>query len=68
VYLAPSRTVEENQIRGGGIGGRLIRAKGVASSVENARPIKRGIEKTLEGGQRRVSVEHETEQQLRGCE
>jgi len=64
--FAPSRSVGENQIRGGGIGGRSIRAEAVGSPVEKAWPVKRGIEKASEVGQKRISVEHETVQQLRG--
>lgn len=58
----------ENQIRGGGIGGRSVRPEAVVSPVEKAWPVKRGIEKAFEVGQKRISVEHETVQQVRGCD
>jgi hypothetical protein len=58
----------ENQIRGGGVGGRSIRADAVASSIANVRPLKRGVENPSEIGQKRISVEHETVQQLLGCD
>jgi hypothetical protein len=58
----------ENQIRGGGVGGRSIRADAVASSIAKVRPLKRGIGNPSEIGQKRVSVEHETVQQLLACD
>jgi hypothetical protein len=58
----------ENQIRGGGVGGRSIRADAVASSIANGRPLKRGAENPSEIGQKRIRVEHETVQQLPGCD
>jgi hypothetical protein len=63
--FAPSRSVGENQIRGGGIGGRSIRAEAVASPVEKTWPSKRGIGNGFAVGQKRMSVEHEDVQQLR---
>ena len=66
--IAPSQSVGENQIRGGGIGGRSIRIEAVASPLEKASPVKRGIEKAFAVEQKRISVEHETVQQLRGWE
>jgi hypothetical protein len=58
----------ENQIRGGGVGGRSIRADAVASSIAKVWPLKRGVENLSEIGQKRISVEHETVQQLLGCD
>jgi hypothetical protein len=58
----------ENQIRGGGVGGRSIRADAVASSITKVRPLKGGVENLSEVGQKRISVEHETVQQVRGCD
>ena len=67
--FAPSRTLcGENQIRGGGVGGRSIRADAVASSIAKVWPLKRGVENLSEIGQKRISVEHETVQQLLGCD
>ncbi|HJW37897.1 MAG TPA: hypothetical protein VJ420_04670 [Candidatus Udaeobacter sp.] len=57
-----------SQARGGGIGGRSIRAEAVASSVNTAWPVKRGFENPSEVGQKRISVEHEIVQQLRRCD
>jgi hypothetical protein len=57
----------ENQMRGGGVGGRSIRADAVASSIAKVWPLKRGVENPSEIGQKRISVEHETVQQLPGC-
>jgi len=67
VFCAEPNAVGENQIRGGGVGGRSIRADAVASSIAKVWPLKRGVENLSEIGQRRISVEHETVQQLRGC-
>ena len=64
---AEPNAMGENQIRGGGVGGRSIRADAVASSIAKAWPLKRGVENLSEIGQKRISVEHETVQQLRGC-
>jgi hypothetical protein len=66
VFCAEPNAVGENQIRGGGVGGRSIRADAVASSIARVRPLKRGAENLSEVGQKRISVEHETLQQLRG--
>jgi hypothetical protein len=60
--------VGANQIRGGGISGRSIRAEAVGSPVQKTRPAKSGIEKASELAQNKISVEHETAQQLRGCD
>jgi hypothetical protein len=60
--------VGENQIRGGGVGGRSIRADAVVSSIDKVRPLKRGVENFSEVGQNRINVEHETAQQLLGCD
>jgi hypothetical protein len=60
--------VGENQIRGGGVGGRSIRAHAVASSIDKVWPLKRGVDTPSEIGQKRISVEHETVQQLLGCD
>jgi hypothetical protein len=67
-FCAEPNAVGENQIRGGGVGGRSIRADAVASSIAKVRPLKRGVENPSEIGQKRISVEHETLQQLRGCD
>lgn len=58
--------MRENQIRGGGVGGCSIRADAVASSIAKVRPLKRGVANRSETGQKRISVEHETVQQLPG--
>ena len=68
VFCAEPNAVGENQIRGGGVGGRSIRADAVASSIANVWPLKRGVDKLSEIGQKRISVEHETVQQLLGCD
>jgi len=68
VFCAEPNAVGENQIRGGGDGGRSIRADAVASSIAKVRPLKRGVENPSEVGQKRISVEHETVQQLLGCD
>jgi hypothetical protein len=60
--------VGENQTRGGGVGGCSSRADAVASSISRVRPLKRGVENLSEVGQKRISVEHETVQQLLGCD
>jgi hypothetical protein len=65
---AEPNAVEENQIRGGGVGGRSIRVDAVASSIAKMRPLKRGVKNPPEIGQKRISVEHETVQQLLGCD
>jgi hypothetical protein len=67
--LAPSRTLwEEDQIRGGGVGGRSIRADAIASSIANVRPSRLGVGNPSDIGQKRISVEHETVQQLADCD
>ena len=68
VFCAEPNVVGENQIRGGGVGGRSIRADAVASSIAKVWPLKRGVENLSEIGQKRISVEHETVQQLLGCD
>jgi hypothetical protein len=68
VFCAEPNAVGENQIRGGGVGGRSIRADAVASSIAKVWPLKRGLENPSEIGQKRISVEHETVQQLLGCD
>ena len=68
VFCAEPNAVGENQIRGGGVGGRSIRADAVASSIANVRLLKRGVENPSEIAQKRISVEHETVQQLLGCD
>ena len=68
VFCAEPNAVGENQIRGGGVGGRSIRADAVAPSIANVWPLKRGAENLSEIGQKRISVEHETVQQLPGCD
>ena len=66
VFCAEPNAVGENQIRGGGVGGRSIRANAVASSIAKVRPLKRGVVNPSETGQKRISGEHETLQQLPG--
>ena len=68
VFCAEPNAMRENQIRGGGVGGRSIRADAVASSIAKVWPLKRGVENLSEIGQKRISVEHETVQQLLGCD
>ena len=68
VFSAEPNAVGENQIRGGGVGGRSIRADAVASSIAKAWPLKRAVVNLSEIGQKRISVEHEMVQQLRGCD
>ena len=68
VFCAELNAVGENQTRGGGVGGRSIRADAVASSIAKVWPLKRGVENLSEIGQKRISVEHETVQQLLGCD
>ena len=68
VPRAEPESLRENHVRGGGIGGLSIRAEAVVSDVENARPVKPGVKKPSDVGQKRISVEHETVQQLRGCD
>ena len=67
-FCAEPNAVGENQIRGGGVGGRSIRADAVASSIAKVWPLKRGVDKRSVVGQKRISVEHETVQQLLGCD
>ena len=68
VFCAEPNAVGESQIRGGGVGGRSIRADAVASSIAKVWPLKRGVENLSEIGQKRISVEHETVQQLLVCD
>ena len=68
VFCAEPNAVGENQIRGGGVGGRSIRADAVVSSIAKGRLLKCGVENPPEIGQKRISVEHETVQQLPGCD
>jgi hypothetical protein len=68
MFCAEPNVVGENQIRGGGVGGRSIRADAVASSIAKMRPLKRGAENLSEVAQKRLSVEHESVQQLPGCD
>ena len=67
-FCAEPNAVGENQIRGGGVGGRSIRADAVASSIAKVWPLKCGVDNLSEAGQKRISVAHETVQQLRGCD
>jgi hypothetical protein len=67
-FCAEPNAVGENQIRGGGVGGRSIRVDAVASSTAKAWPLRHGIENLSEVGEKRMSVEHETVQQLLGCD
>jgi hypothetical protein len=57
----------ENQIRGGGVGGRSIRADAAASSIAKVCLSNPGVDNRSEAEQKRISVEHETVQQLLGC-
>ena len=50
------------------MGGRSIRTDAIASSIAKVWPLKRGVENLSEVGQKRISVEHETVQQLPGCD
>ena len=68
MFCAEPNALGENQIRGGGVGGRSIRADAVALSIAKVWPLKRGVENLSEIGQKRISVEHETVQQLLGCD
>jgi len=68
VFCTEPNAIGENQIRGGGVGGRSIRADAVTSSIAKVWPLKRGVENLSEIGQNRISVEHETVQQLPGCD
>lgn len=68
VFCAEPNAMRENQIRGGGVGGRSIRVDAVASSIENMRPLKPGVGDPSEIAQKRISVEHDTVQQLPGCD
>jgi hypothetical protein len=68
VFCAEPNAVGENQTRGGGVGGRSIRADAVASSIVKVRPLKCGVGNPSEIGQKRISAEHETVQQLLGCD
>src|SRR5215831_12634027 len=58
----------ENQIRGGGVGGCSTRVDAVASSTAKVWPFKREVRNRSEIGQKRISVEHETVQQLLRCD
>jgi len=60
--------VGENQIRVVVVVGRSIRADAVASPIAKVWPLKRGVENPSEIGQKRINVEHETVQQLLGCD
>lgn len=68
VFCTEPNGMGENQIRGGGVGGCSIRSEGVASSIAKVWPLKDGVENFCEIGQKRISVEHETVQQLLGCD
>ena len=68
VFCAEPNAVGENQVRGGGVGGRSSRADAVASSIDKMWPLNRGVENPSEIGQKRINVEHETVQQLPGCD
>ena len=58
----------ENQIRGGGVGGCSTRVDAVASSTAKVWPFKREVRNRSEIRQKRISVEHETVQQLLRCD
>ncbi len=68
VFCAEPNAVGENQIRGGGVGGRSIRAHAIALPISKVWPFKHGVDNLSEVGQKRLSVEHETVQQLLGCD
>ena len=68
VPRAEPESLRENHLRGGGTGGLSIRAGAAVSAVENAWPVKPGVKTPSDVGQKRISVEHETVQQLRGCD
>ena len=68
VFCAEPNAVGENQIRGGGVGGESIRADAVASWIRKVWLLKRGVGEPSEVGQKRISVEHETVQQLLDCD
>ena len=68
-FCAEPNAIGENQIRGGGVGGRSTRADAIASSIAKVWPLSRGINNFFEIGQKRVSVEHVAVQQLLlGCD
>ena len=67
-FCAEPNALRENQIRGGGVGGCSIRSDAVASSTARVWALKDGVENFSEMGQKRISVEHETVQQLLGCD
>lgn len=67
-FCAEPKAMGENQIRGGGVGGRSIRADAAASSIAKVRLSNPGADNLSEAGQKRISVEHETVQQLPGCD
>ncbi len=67
-FCAEPNAVGENQIRGGGVGGRSNREDAVALSIASVRPLRLGAGNRSEIGQKRISVEHETVQQLLGCD
>ena len=68
VLCAEPTGLRGNQIRGGGVGGRSTRADAVAWSIANFWALKRGVGNRSEVGQKRINVEHETVQQLLGCD
>jgi hypothetical protein len=65
-FCAEPKLLEGIQIRGGGVGGRSIRADAIASPIAKVSPLKRGVGNPSEIGQKRISVEHKTVQQLLG--
>jgi hypothetical protein len=67
-FCAEPNAVGENQIRGGGVGGRSIRVDAVASAIAKVWPLKCGVGSPSEIGQKRISVEQETVQQLLGSD
>ena len=67
-FCAEPNVSKENQIRGGGVGGRSTRADAVASSVAKVWLANPGVDNFPEVGQKRINVEHETLQQLLGCD
>ena len=66
--LRRAKCCGESQMRGGGVGGRSIRADAIASSIAKVCLTNPGVDNLSEAGQKRISVEHDTVQQLLGCD
>jgi hypothetical protein len=54
--------------RGGGTGGRSLRTDAMESVVKTIRSVVDGIDKVSRGAQKRINAEHDTGQQLIGCD